>query len=280
MTSDFRQRESGTELLARLKGRRSLKHLEPRLFTEEGLLNHGNTVEFHGPEGAGKTEMLYHLVASCILPESKGGLQVEVVFVDTECHFDMLRLVTVLEHCLAQSTEESVKQCLGRLFIVHCSSSTQLLLLFQSLESMVCSHPALCLLIVDSMSAFYWIDRLSGGESFSQQEANLRHCIECLENLLSEYQLVLIATTQALMRGRDPEAARPDGAAAARQPLMAEFKPYLCKSWQKLVKHRFVFSKNTTVDNKQEFAAVSLQPRSSIVNRCSFIITDGGVQFL
>ncbi|XP_055520159.1 DNA repair protein XRCC2 isoform X2 [Leucoraja erinacea] len=280
MTSDFRQRESGTELLARLKGRRSLKHLEPRLFTEEGLLNHGNTVEFHGPEGAGKTEMLYHLVASCILPESKGGLQVEVVFVDTECHFDMLRLVTVLEHCLAQSTEESVKQCLGRLFIVHCSSSTQLLLLFQSLESMVCSHPALCLLIVDSMSAFYWIDRLSGGESFSQQEANLRRCVECLENLLSEYQLVLIATTQALMRGRDPEAARPDGAAAARQPLMAEFKPYLCKSWQKLVKHRFVFSKNTTVDNKQEFAAVSLQPRSSIVNRCSFIITDGGVQFL
>lgn len=280
MTSDFRQRESGTELLARLKGRRSLKHLEPRLFTEEGLLNHGNTVEFHGPEGAGKTEMLYHLVASCILPESKGGLQVEVVFVDTECHFDMLRLVTVLEHCLAQSTEESVKQCLGRLFIVHCSSSTQLLLLFQSLESMVCSHPALCLLIVDSMSAFYWIDRLSGGESFSQQEANLRRCIECLENLLSEYQLVLIATTQALMRGRDPEAARPDGAAAARQPLMAEFKPYLCKSWQKLVKHRFVFSKNTTVDNKQEFAAVSIQPRSSNVNRCSFIITDGGVQFL
>ncbi|XP_041040387.1 DNA repair protein XRCC2 [Carcharodon carcharias] len=285
MTSDFRQRESGTELLVRLKGRSSLKRLEPRLFTEDGFPNHGDTVEFHGPEGAGKTEMLYHLVASCILPESKGGLQVEVLFIDTDYHFDMLRLVTILEHRLAQSTVELVKQCLGRLFLVHCSSSTQLLLLLHSLETMVCSHPALCLLIVDSMSAFYWIDRLNGGESLSQQEANLRRCVECLEKLLNEYRLVLFATTQALMRGPGPGTARPDEAAvaAAWQPplaVVAEYKPYLCKSWQKLVKHRFIFSKNTMRNNKQEFAIVSLQPRNSIVTRCSFLITDGGVQFL
>ncbi|GCC35404.1 DNA repair protein XRCC2 [Chiloscyllium punctatum] len=284
MTSDFRQKESGTELLVRLKGRSSLKRLEPRLFSEEGFPSHGDTVEFHGPEGTGKTEMLYHLVASCILPESTGGLQVEVLFIDTDYHFDMLRLVTILEHHLVQSTEESVKQCLGRLFLVHCCSSSQLLLLLHSLESLVCSHPALCLLIIDSMSAFYWIDRLNGGESVSQQEANLRHCIECLEKLLTEYRLVLLATTQALMRGSGCGTSRPDEAAAvAWQPFhtaVTEYKPYLCKSWQKLVKQRFIFSKNNTRDNKQEFAVVSLQPRGSIVSRCSFIITDGGVQFL
>ncbi|XP_038654343.1 DNA repair protein XRCC2 [Scyliorhinus canicula] len=248
------------------------------------LMAEGDTVEFHGPEGAGKTEMLYHLVALCILPESAGGLQVEVLFIDTDYHFDMLRLVAILEHRLVQSTEELVKGCLGRLFLVHCSSSTQLLLLLHSLETMVCSHPALCLLIVDSMSAFYWIDRLNGGESVSQQEANLRRCVECLERLLDEYRLVLLATTQALMRGPVPGAGRPDEAAtAAWQPplaAVAEYKPYLCKSWQKLVKRRFIFSKNAIRDNKQEFAVVSLQPRNITVTRCSFIITDGGVQFL
>ncbi|XP_078083728.1 DNA repair protein XRCC2 [Mustelus asterias] len=284
MTNDFRQRESGTELLVRLKGRSSLKHLEPRLFTEDGFPSQGDTVEFHGPEGAGKTEMLYHLAASCILPESAGGLQVEVLFIDTDYHFDMLRLVAILEHRLVQGTEETVKQCLGRLFLVHCSSSGQLLLLLHSLETMVCSRPALCLLIVDSMSAFYWIDRLNGGESFSQQEANLRRCTECLEKLLTEYRLVLLATTQALMHRPGLGTTRPDGAAAAawQPPLaaLAEYKPYLCKSWQKLVKHKFIFSKNTTRDNKQEFAIVSLQPKNSVVARCSFIITDGGVQFL
>ena len=68
-------------------------------------------MELHGTEGTGKTELLYHLLVRCLLPEDAGGLGVEVVFLDTDHHFDMLRLVTVLEHRLAQtigagSTEE------------------------------------------------------------------------------------------------------------------------------------------------------------------------------
>lgn len=60
--------------------------------------------------------MLYHLIARCIIPKSGGGLEVEVMFIDTDYHFDMLRLVTILEHRLEQSTEEMMKRCLGRLF--------------------------------------------------------------------------------------------------------------------------------------------------------------------
>ncbi|XP_025947394.1 DNA repair protein XRCC2 isoform X2 [Apteryx rowi] len=98
MGDAFRRAESGTQLLARLEGRSSLKNLEPYLFAEEGFPVHGDVVEFHGPEGTGKTEMLYHLIARCILPKSGGGLEVEVMFIDTDYHFDMLRLVTILEH--------------------------------------------------------------------------------------------------------------------------------------------------------------------------------------
>ncbi|KAJ7409602.1 hypothetical protein BTVI_56048 [Pitangus sulphuratus] len=52
----------------------------------------GDVIEFHGAEGTGKTEMLYHLIARCIIPKSGGGLEVEVMFIDTDYHFDMLRL--------------------------------------------------------------------------------------------------------------------------------------------------------------------------------------------
>ncbi|XP_007908018.1 DNA repair protein XRCC2 isoform X1 [Callorhinchus milii] len=285
MTADFRVSESGSELLARLKGRSSLKNLEPRLFTEEGLASHGDAVEFYGPEGTGKSEMLYHLVVSCILPELAGGLQVEVLFIDTDYHFDMLRLVTILERRLPQGTEDTVKGCLSRLYLVQCGGSTQLLLLLHSLEALVCSHPALCLLIVDSISAFYWMDRLSGGESINQQEASLCRCIEHLEKLLSEYHLVLVATTQALMHVPGSGVYKSDGVSAAWLPLLstaAQYKPYLCKSWQRLVKHRLVFSKcnNNARDNKLDFTIVSLHPKSSVVSKCAFTVTDGGIQFL
>ncbi|XP_074049398.1 DNA repair protein XRCC2-like isoform X2 [Macrotis lagotis] len=36
MSADFRKAESGTELLARLEGRSSLKDIEPFLFADEG----------------------------------------------------------------------------------------------------------------------------------------------------------------------------------------------------------------------------------------------------
>ncbi|XP_039941108.1 DNA repair protein XRCC2 isoform X2 [Hirundo rustica] len=117
MADAFGGAESGTQLLARLEGRSSLKNLEPNLFAEEGSPVHGDVIEFHGPEGTGKTEMLYHLLARCILPKAEGGLEVEVMFVDTDYHFDMLRLVTILENRLVQGTEEMIKQCLGRLFL-------------------------------------------------------------------------------------------------------------------------------------------------------------------
>uniref|UniRef100_A0A0G2JF58 X-ray repair complementing defective repair in Chinese hamster cells 2 n=2 Tax=Mus TaxID=862507 RepID=A0A0G2JF58_MOUSE len=41
MCSDFRRAESGTELLARLEGRSSLKELEPNLFADEDSPVHG-----------------------------------------------------------------------------------------------------------------------------------------------------------------------------------------------------------------------------------------------
>lgn len=128
--------------------------------------------------------MLYHLTARCILPKSEGGLEVEVMFIDTDYHFDMLRLVTILEHRLSQSSEEVITHCLGRLFLVHCSSSTQLLLTLYSLETVFCGHPSLCLLVLDSLSAFYWIDRANGGESVSAQESTLKKCSHFLEKVV------------------------------------------------------------------------------------------------
>ncbi|XP_034375571.1 DNA repair protein XRCC2 isoform X1 [Arvicanthis niloticus] len=277
MCSDFRRAESGTELLARLEGRSSLKELEPNLFADEDSPVHGDILEFHGPEGTGKTEMLYHLTARCILPKSEGGLQIEVLFIDTDYHFDMLRLVTVLEHRLSQSSEETIKLCLGRLFLAYCSSSMQLLLTLHSLEALLCSQPSLCLLIVDSLSSFYWVDRVSGGESVSLQESTLKKCSQLLERLATEYRLLLFATTQSLMQKSSDSA---EGPSSSKHPCDGDMdhRAYLCKAWQRVVKHRVIFSREDEAKSSR-FSLVSHHLKSNSLKKHIFMIRESGVEF-
>ncbi|XP_010588393.1 DNA repair protein XRCC2 [Loxodonta africana] len=279
MCSDFHRAESGTELLARLEGRSSLKVIEPYLFADEESPVHGDILEFHGPEGTGKTEMLYHLTARCILPKSEGGLEIEVLFIDTDHHFDMLRLVTILEHRLSQSSEEIIKSCLGRFFLVYCSSSSQLLLTLYSLESMFCSHPSLCLLILDSLSAFYWIDRANGGESVNLQESTLKKCSQFLERLVNEYRLILFASTQSIMQ--KPSNSTEGPSSAFKQPSNEDidYRPYLCKAWQQMVKHRIFFSKQDDSKRNNQFSLVSRHLKSNSLKKHFFIIGESGVEF-
>ncbi|XP_028735315.1 DNA repair protein XRCC2 [Peromyscus leucopus] len=277
MCSDFRKAESGTELLARLEGRSSLKELEPNLFADEDSPVHGDILEFHGPEGTGKTEMLYHLTARCILPKSEGGLQIEVLFIDTDYHFDMLRLVTVLEHRLSRSSEETIKLCLGRFFLAYCSSSMQLLLTLHSLEALFCSHPSLCLLIVDSLSAFYWTDRASGGESVALQESTLKKCSQLLERLVAEYRLLLFATTQTLMQKAAGSAEEPSSSKHAGEGDV-DYRAYLCKAWQRVVKHRVIFSREEEAKSSR-FSLVSRHLKSNSLKRHVFMIRESGVEF-
>lgn len=219
--------------------------------------------------------MLYHITARCILPKSEGGLQIEVLFIDTDYHFDMLRLVTVLEHRLSQSSEEAIKLCLGRFFLAYCSSSMQLLLTLHSLEPLFCSHPSLCLLIVDSLSAFYWTDRVSGGDSVALQESTLRKCSQLLERLVAEYRLLLFATTQSLMQ-KTPDAT----AGSSKQPCGGDldYRAYLCRAWQRLVKHRVTFSREDESKGSR-FALVSRHLKSNSLKRHVFMIRESGVEF-
>ncbi|XP_023255641.1 DNA repair protein XRCC2-like [Seriola lalandi dorsalis] len=106
----------------------------------------------------------------------------------------MLRLVSILDNRLnaalstsspsAGSDEVALRSCLSRLLVVHCSSSSQLLLTLHFLETSLSSRPSLALLLIDSISAFYWLDRCEGGASLTKQEEKLSKCSELLGRLL------------------------------------------------------------------------------------------------
>ncbi|KAF4087759.1 hypothetical protein AMELA_G00074300 [Ameiurus melas] len=293
MSGRVRMAENCAQLLARIEGRRSLKDIDQHIFPVNGGPAQGDVIEFHGVEGSGKTEMLYHLLSRCILPTHSGGLEVEAFFVDTDYHFDMLRLVSILEARLTSSPlenemEEMVRSSLRRLSVLHCSSSVQLLLTLHYLEGILCSRPALCLLVIDSISSFYWIDRANGGDSLVRQEANLRKCTEILDRLRRDYGVVVFATTHAVMRNYSSSSTASGSAEPSRSTpswkCSSDFdKQYLCRAWQKLLTHRLLFSKSdqssVSADHKQLFSVASNTVRTKGVHRCVFLVTEAGVQF-
>lgn len=78
----------------------------------------------------------------------------------------------------------ALRSCLSRLLVVHCSSSSQLVLTLHLLETSFLSRPGLALLLIDSISAFYWLDRSEGGGSAARQEEKLSKCSLLLARLL------------------------------------------------------------------------------------------------
>merc|ERR1712018_714496 len=139
-------------------------------------------VEISGEEGSGKTQTLTDLLASCILITewhgvSLGGSNNQALLFDTDYHFNFLRLVAILEkriHAAAQLSEEDVecvvKQSLRNVWVMRCSSSSELLVSIHACEHLLIKEAALKLVLLDSMAGNYWQDRSNAGDGPHCQE--------------------------------------------------------------------------------------------------------------
>eukprot|EP00250_Pteridium_aquilinum_P028161 c3667_g1_i1 orf=22-1014(+) len=148
-------------------------------------LHAGHVLEVVGPSGSGKSELLLQAAVACILPKqsdgiSYGGSEGVVMMFDLDCRFDMLRLISVLQqrineaqagqHGPLKGTEKCPNEgehvftgCLKRFFYIRCHSSFHFLAALKTLHAKIKRlsetgiHPHL--LMIDSINAFYWIDR-------------------------------------------------------------------------------------------------------------------------
>ncbi|KAM8822103.1 DNA repair protein XRCC2 [Synchiropus picturatus] len=263
--------ENGVQLLARLDACPPLRDLEPRLFSEDAPGDVGEVVEVYGAEGTGKTELLYHLLCRCVLPRSSGGLEVEVAFVDTDCSLDLLRLVDILDQRLAAagSDESVLRACLSRLLVLHCSSSSQLLLTLHYMETTLSTRP--CLLFIDSISAFYWPDRSVGA---ARQDKTLGSCAELLGRLLRDYKTKVVASCRPIRRPGEHGVSHDSD------------RPFLCRPWQLLVSRRFVCSRQeppaagVQSGRRKQMFSIRWTSASEACRSLSFQVTDGGLEFL
>ncbi|WAR00157.1 XRCC2-like protein, partial [Mya arenaria] len=295
------------QLLARLGSRPSVKGLEPAVFGNGPQCR--DAIEIYGEEGTGKTEFMVHLIVRCILPETwnnitLGGHGGGVVFIDTDHKFSILRLAGLMERHVtkaaannqgnstddvpvdSEAIENLITQCLEKLYVVKCTSSTQLVFTIHNLESLICSDPDISVIMIDSISAFYWIDRALGGESVAIQEANMRLATEALLRLVNTYSLVLFASKSAVFKKKGSDLAEDneqngEKSKRVKSLLNEDFDlfhaEFMCKAWQRFVSHRLVLAKNGETGNQEASFVVG---GDCVKGNRQFIVSQSGLQVL
>jgi DNA-repair protein XRCC2 len=273
-------------LFARLGRKKSLDGLDKTLF--RGLsrpVQAKDVIEFYGKSGSGKTQILFHLIANCILPQdwngaSLGGRGVGVIFVDTDYHFSLVRLVEILEERIKScflhqglpmtstaDLQTFVKSCLSRLIVAKCDSTAELLDTMRSFDKTLCYRTDIRLMMIDSVSAFYWRGRGDGDENYQGREKHQKKLIELLERYINQHHLVVVATLQAIF---------PKRCRRIQYIQRMEDYAYMCQPWKWFVKCAYVVSRSSNESSTFLLKQIKPYARNFVIN---FSVDKGGLSF-
>ncbi|KAK7694874.1 hypothetical protein QCA50_002062 [Cerrena zonata] len=193
-------------------------------------LSRGDILEIQGAAGSGKTHLVYLLLATCVMPRSYRSLTLPgwdkaAVVYDTEGTFDMCRFTDILRTRISETlqtfepnelpgplegcVETIAQQCSAKLFVSRPSSTIQLATSILHLPDLHAEHHdfrhiEVALLVVDSLSSFYWDDRftmeqLRGQQSGSRNSLNpLHHVLHALQHVKKNVNPVMVLTNWGL----------------------------------------------------------------------------------
>ena len=143
--------------------------------------------EFYGEFGSGKTQVCFQLAVNATLPKDKGGLDGDVVIIDTENTFRPERIVQ-MANALGADPEEVLK----RIHVARAyNSSHQMLLVEKAAE--VSKITPVRLMIVDSLTAHFRAEFVGRGTLAERQGLLNKHMHELLS--FAEVNNAVIAVT-------------------------------------------------------------------------------------
>lgn len=213
--------ESGRQLLARLSSRPSLKGLDERLLGADGPFPH-DVIEITGEASVGKSMLVLQWIARAILSPPRGGLGIEVLFIDADHHQPLLMIVKLLQARMkaflaptaglrlnASLIEDSIKDALKRLTVIDVYDSTNLFTALLALDTMLLSKPQVSMVVVDSLPAFYWSDRLSGG--VPHMDSYLKRLLVALQKSTKEHKVTTVFTRPSYFQSAAPSRFKPKG---------------------------------------------------------------------
>ncbi|EPQ60706.1 hypothetical protein GLOTRDRAFT_31785, partial [Gloeophyllum trabeum ATCC 11539] len=177
-------------------------------------LNRGDAIEIQGSAGSGKSHLLYHLLITCLIPILHSGVELggwgkAAILFDADDTFDILRLRQLMVSRIARtltgqastapplsdttvrSAEEVADPCLHNLHIFKPTSSLQLAASILHLPAYHAKHmqdSEIGLVVIDSLSAFYWLDRYSAEQARTSARSSTRPSASPLSYVLLALQ--------------------------------------------------------------------------------------------
>lgn len=158
--------ESGVQLFSRLGHKYSLKGINPALFPE-GDLDHSQTIEVVTENGVHTSDLFIDFIARCILPSKYNSewQNCGVILVNTEFQVNLFRIIKVLsfnlKKCNVKNNKQIIEACLKNLTILDCFNKEQFVLTLHNLDQLLQQKENVALLIVDNISSYYWIEKMS-----------------------------------------------------------------------------------------------------------------------
>ena len=192
--ADVGQFESGTTLLER---RKKLGRITTNSKALDELLGGGvetqAITEFSGEFGTGKTQIAHQVAVDIQTSPAQGGLNGEVVYIDTEGTFRPERVVD-----MAKGIGVDPQQALARIHVARAFNSNHQMLLVQKAQELAREKP-IKLLVVDSLTAHFRSEYMGRGELAPRQQLLNKHLHELLR-FSDTYNASIVVTNQVSSR--------------------------------------------------------------------------------
>jgi DNA repair protein RadA len=186
--------ESGATVLER---RKHLGRITSNSKAVDELLGGGietqAITEFSGEFGTGKTQLGHQIAVDVQQPAAQGGLDGEVVYIDTESTFRPERIVD-----MAKGLGVEPEAALERIHVARAFNSNHQMLLVQKAQELARERP-IRLLVVDSLTSHFRSEYVGRAELAPRQQMLNKHLHELLR-FSDTYNAAIVVTNQVSSR--------------------------------------------------------------------------------
>jgi len=152
--------------------------------------------EIFGRSGTGKTQFLYQLSCMVQLPKEEGGLEKDVIFIDTKNSFSPKRFGEIAKaHGLGQD------EALSKLHYANADNSSHQILLVEEKASQLLEKENIGLIVIDDITG-HFVNEYRGREKLADRRQKLYRHLNDLKEAARNYNCAVIYSN-IITRGND-----------------------------------------------------------------------------